>query len=180
MRPVRHSTLLYGFRQPFQYDQFWICSKVTYSKTPIVTERGAVMAIKHLFALLLVLIVSVGCNLMDRQQSPNVAETPPYWQPRSELAHSQLAEMRAFHEKETAKMSRDLRAANNREMERLEEAGKALERDKRWQEDYERTLERRERWTNWTSWFKNTDEDDKKGEAPVLSSRLGNTNQNVR
>ena len=147
---------------------------------PIVAKWGIFMSAKYFFILLSVFAVSVGCNLMDRQPSPNVAETPPYLQPRSGQAQSQLAEMRAFHEKESAKMSEDMRVARSREMERLETVGKELERDQRWQEDYERTLERREKQGNWTSWFKKTDKNDKKQPAPVVSSRIGNTKQNVR
>ena len=135
------------------------------------------MSIKHLFTLLLVFVVSAGCNLMDRQQSPNVAETPPYLQPQSELARSQLADMRAFHEKESAKMSEDIRVARNREMERLEVAGKELERDKFWQEDYEKTQERR---AKWTSWFTRTNTNDKKNTSPVVSNRIGGVSTNVR
>jgi len=115
---------------------------------------------------------------MDQQQSPNIAETPPYWQPRSELVHSQqLAEMRAFHERESAKISEDMRVARNREMDRLATAGKALERDQRWQEDYEKTQERR---ANWMSWFRRSGNNAPKDAAPPMASRIGATDQNIR
>lgn len=129
---------------------------------PIVANRGIVivMPTKHFFALLLIFAMSAGCNLMDRQTPPNVAETPPYLQPRSEQTQSQLAEMRVFHEKDFAKMSDDMHVARNREMERLGSAGKELAKDQLWQEDYEKTLERR---AKWTSWFKKTGKEDKKG-----------------
>ena len=135
------------------------------------------MPIKYLFTLLLILVLSAGCNLMDRPQPPNIAETPPYWQPRSELANSQLAEMRAFHERESAKISEDMRVARNREMDRLAAAGKELERNQRWQEDYEKTQERR---ANWMSWFQRTNKNAPKDTAPSMVSRIGGANQNTR
>jgi len=143
----------------------------------ILVKRGVVMPIKYLFTLLSVLALSAGCNLMDRPQPPNIAETPPYWQPRSELANSQLAEMRAFHERESAKISEDMRVARNREMDRLAAAGKELERNQRWQEDYEKTQERR---ANWMSWFRKTNKDAPKDAAPSMVSRIGGANQNTR
>ena len=112
------------------------------------------MPIKYLFALLLIFALSAGCNLMDRQSPPDVAETPPYLQPRSGAAQKQLAEMRTFHENESSRMSKEMNIIHNSEMKRLEAAGKELERDKRWQEDYKKTQERRAKWMNW---FKKTD-----------------------
>ena len=131
---------------------------------PIVTDRGSIMSSKYLFVLLLTLVLSAGCSILDRS-SPNVATTPPYWQPHGQHAQSQFDEMRAFHEKESAKMLEDMHVFRNREMERLAKAGKELEIDKREQEDYEKTLERREKWTSWFN---------KKGkestpEAPLVS-----------
>jgi len=103
---------------------------------------------RRLFALLLILAASFGCNLADRQSPPNVAETPPYLQPQRELTQSrqQLAEMRTFHEKESARMSESINIAHNREMEQLAAAGKELEHEKK-----------PEQRTKWTSWFKKTD-----------------------
>ena len=100
---------------------------------------------KYCLAFLLPLVIT-GCSFLERQQTPNIATTPPYWQ-----SQSQLAEMRAFHEKESAKMSEEVHIVRNREMERLETAGRELEKEQRWQESYERTVERRERWGNWFS-----------------------------
>ena len=77
-------------------------------------------------------------------------------------------------------MSEDMRVSRKREMERLDAVGRELERDQLWQEDYERTLERREKRSSWTSWFKKSDKNDKKEAAPVVSSRIGGTGQNVR
>ena len=135
------------------------------------------MPTKHLFTLLITIAVSAGCNLIDRQQPPNVSETPPYLLPQSEFTRSQLEDMRAFHEKESAKMSEDIRVARNREMERLAAVGKELDRDKHWQEDYEKTQERR---AKWTSWFTRTNKNDPKAATPVMSSRIGSTSTNVR
>jgi len=127
-----------------------------------------VMPTKHFFILSLALAVLAGCNVLDRHSPPSIAETPPYWQPQSGQERSQLADMRAFHERETARMSEDMRIVHNRELARLEAAGKELERDKRWQEDYEKTLERRERWSGL---FKKTD---KNGATPMVSRIGGN------
>ena len=138
------------------------------------------MSTNHFFALLLVFTVSAGCSVVDRQSSSTVAETPPYLQPRSELAQSQLADMRAFHERDTAKMTEDLRAAHNREMGAFGTAGKELERDKRPPEDFGRTPPQPEKRTGWTSWFKKTENDNKKAEPPVMSSRIGGVNTTVR
>ena len=115
---------------------------------PIVTKRGDVMSSKYLFTLLQILILSVGCSLLDRS-SPNVATTPPYWQPQGDHAQSQLNELRAFHDKESAKMSDDVHVFRNREMERLAHTGKELEIDQRGQDDHEKNMERREKWTSW-------------------------------
>ena len=135
------------------------------------------MPTKLFFTLTLMFAVATGCNLMDRQTPPNIAETPPYWQPQSEIAHQQLADMRAFHERETAKMSEDIQVARNREMERLEATGKELEKERLWQEDYEKTVERREKWSNW---FKKTEKETKTEASPIMTSRIGAANQNVR
>ena len=89
--------------------------------------------------------------MLDWQKASNLAEAPPYLQPQDQLVQNQLEEMRAFHEKESAKMLEDVRVFRNGEMERLALAGKALEKERRCQEDYEKTLERR---AKWTSWFK--------------------------
>jgi len=133
---------------------------------------------KHFFVLLFTLTLSAGCNLMERHSPPTVAETPPYLQPRSELMQSQLAEMRAFHEEESAKMSEDLRSSHNREMASLEAVRREQEMDKRRQEEYAKTLERREQ--QWASSLKKTDNGNKKSPAPVMTSRLGSTHQTVR
>jgi len=131
---------------------------------PMVAKRGDIMSSKYHFVLLLTLVLSAGCNILDRS-SPNVATTPPYWQPQGQHTQSQFDEMRAFHDKESAKMSEDMHVFRNREMERLAKAGKELEIEKYQQEDYEKTLERRERWT---SWFKKKDKESK-NDAPLVS-----------
>jgi len=136
---------------------------------------------------------------MDQQQPLNIAETPPYWQPRSELMQSQsqlgqgqlgqgqlgqnqqgqnqLAEMRARHERESAKMSEEMRVAHNREMGRLAAAGRELERNQQWQEDYEKTQERR---ANWMSWFQRTNKEEQKEAAPSMVSRIGGSTATIR
>ena len=102
------------------------------------------MPVRKYFCALLVPIMMVGCAFLEQRPAPNIANTPPYWQPQN-----QLAELRAFHEKESAKMSDEMHVVRNREMERLEAAAKDLEREQRWQESYEKTVERREKWGSW-------------------------------
>ena len=156
----------------------------------MVAMGGVVMSTNHLFTLLLILAVSVGCGTTGRQSSSNVAETPPYLQPRSEQGKNQMADMRAFHEKDTEKMSGDLRAAHSREMAQSREMGglgtnaRDLERDKRWQEDLERTQAQRqqqtsEKRTGW-SWFKKPEDDSKKEASAVMNSRIGGISTTVR
>jgi hypothetical protein len=148
------------------------------------SNKGSLfMATKnYLFAPLLVLsVLTAGCNLMEQQTPPNVAETPPYLQPRSELAQSQLAEMRAFHDKESAQMTEEMRVIRNREIERLETAGKEIEQEKIWQDDYEKTLEQREKRSNWiANWFKKKDKKDVLTASPATQNRISSTDQNVR
>ena len=131
---------------------------------------------KYSFVLLLMLAASAGCHTLDRQPPPNVTAAPPYWQSQSQrqLAESQLNEMRTFHEKESAKLSEDVHVFRNHEMARLENAGKELEKDKLWQEDYEKTVERRKKWT---SWFKSQPQENTK-ETPSMS--MSNTSKDVR
>ena len=130
---------------------------------PIITRRRVVMFMeKHLFILLFALVMTAGCNLLERQPPPNIETTPPYWQ-----SQSQLEGLRSFHEQESAKMAKmsdDVHIVRNREMERLEAAGKELEQEKLWQEDYEKTVERREKWAGL---FKKKNQD----EAPMTGSR---------
>ena len=151
-------------------------SKVSVSKVPILTDGGPTSMKKHLFILLLLIFTAAGCTLLDRQPAPNVEVTPPYWQPQSQLAQEQLAELRAFHEKESAKMSKmsdEIHIVRNREIERLEAAEKFVDEENRWQEDYAKTLEKREKWT---SWFKKK----KKDETPLVSNRTDSASKNTR
>jgi hypothetical protein len=122
------------------------------------------MSSKYLF-LSLLFVVSAGCTMLDRRP-PNLESAPPYWQPESQrVVQNQLEEMRVFHDKESAKMSEDIHIFRNQEIERLASAGKELEKDKLWQEDYEKTLKRREKWT---SWFKKKDKESI-SDAPLAS-----------
>ena len=126
------------------------------------------MSIRYLFILFLLFAVSAGCTILDRRP-PAVATAPPYLQSQNELAQDQFDEMRAFHDKESAKMAEEMHVFRNREIERLAVAGKELEKDQRWQEDYEKTLQRREKW-NWSfsGWFKKKTNDNK-SDAPSVS-----------
>jgi len=91
--------------------------------------------------------VTTGCNTTQRS-SPNVATIPPYWHSQNQQTHNQVAEMRAFHEKESEKMSEDLHVFRNREMERLEATSKELEKD-RHRQHVEKTSEPSGKWTGW-------------------------------
>jgi hypothetical protein len=129
----------------------------------IASVARIVMSSKNLF-LLLMFVVSAGCTMLDRSP-PDIEAAPPYLQSHSQRTQSQLDEMRVFHDKESAKMSEDMYIFRNREMERLVSTGKELEREKLWQEDYEKTLERREKWT---SWFKKKNKESK-GDSSVAN-----------
>ena len=102
-----------------------------------------------LFVLSLCFAVMSGCSLLDRQTPPVVTEPPPYWQSQRQQTQAQLAEMRAFHDKESADMLEDLHIVRNREMERLSAAGKELGKGGNPQDDHEKIPERREKWTSW-------------------------------
>ena len=121
---------------------------------------------KVFFVLIFFFATAAGCSLLDRQPPPNIETTPPYWQPQS-----QMEELRSFHDKESAKMSQlsnEVHIVRNREMERLEAASKELEKEQHWQEDYEKTVERREKWSGW---FKKKNKND----APLTSSHASKT-----
>ena len=122
------------------------------------------MSAKYLFAPLLIFAVSAGCT-MDRTSSPNVMTVPPYLQSQNQLAQTQLAEMRVFHEKETSKMSEDMHIFQNREIERLAATGKELE--SRPPENPPTTHVQQGKWTNW---FKKKNKDD----APLVSEASKN------
>lgn len=136
----------------------------------IVTKERIIMPVKHYLFVLSVFAVIAGCNLLDRQPAPNIVTVPPYLHSQSQ---SELEEIRVFHDKESAKILEDIHIVRNHEIERLEAAGKEIERDKLWQEDYKKTVEQREKWT---SWFKKKNNN----ETPMVSSRTDETNKNVR
>ena len=130
----------------------------------------------YFYALLLMSTLSAGCNMLDRQSPPNVTTAPPYWQSEGQrqLAENQLEEMRAFHKKESANIADDVYVFRNHEMARLENAGKELEKDKLWQEDYEKTLEQRKKLT---SWFKSKSKETT-GDTPAM--RMSEAGKNVQ
>ena len=135
------------------------------------------MPTKYLFALLSIVAITAGCNMMDRQSAPSITTPPPYWQSHSQLAGGQLADIRAFHEREAAEMSEGMQVFRNREMERLAATGKELEREEtrkppQQQESFSNTPAQRERWswTNWTSRFRTQSKDN------TLSVSEGNRN----
>jgi hypothetical protein len=93
--------------------------------------------------------------MVERFPSANVATTPPYWQSQNQQSQNQLAEMRAFHEQESAKMTEDMHHFRNHEVERLQAAGKELEREQVTQKASEKTPVQKEKW----SLFKKKDKD---------------------
>lgn len=125
---------------------------------------------KNLFLLLSFVVLLAGCNLLaDRQPPPNVEKVPPYWQSKNELDA-----LRSFHDSESDRMtteSKEVHIVRNREMERLEAAGKELKEEQLWQEDYEKTIARREKWFGWFN---------KKENTPAVSSNTAGENKNLR
>jgi len=130
---------------------------------------------KYLFFALLTLLLASGCSL-EKQPAPNVAEAPPYWLSQRERSQSQLTELRAFHEKESAEMSEDVHVFRNHEMERLAAAGKELEAESRQQAHQKKQPEQQDKGI--FSFFKKKRKDDTE-DAPSVS-RTGGEVQNVR
>ena len=138
------------------------------------------MSIKCLSISLLILVMTAGCHMLDQQSPPDVRTAPPYWQSQHQLAKSQLAEMHAFHDKESAQISEDINRFHNHEIERLQAAGKELEKDKPQQKNEVKTQEpgekgQSEKW----NWFKKKNKETKI-ETSAVSSRPDDTNRNVR
>ena len=101
------------------------------------------------FLILLLIFISAGCSL-ERNVSLDVTSAPPYWQPQSQLAKTQLEEMSVFHDNEATKMSEDILVFRNSELERLAATGKEMKN-----EDIQRESPKTpERDTKWTTWFK--------------------------
>jgi hypothetical protein len=133
------------------------------------------MSAKYRFISLLMLVMTAGCTMLDQQSPPDVKMAPPYWQSQNRPAQSQFAEMRSFHEKESAQMSEEMHRFHNHEIERLQAAGKEWEKDKSQQQNNATTQDQKEKW----SWFKKKSKDTKK-ETPEVSSRLDEVNKNIR
>jgi len=156
------------------------------------------MSTKHFFVLLLVSVMTAGCNILDRPSVPNVTTPPPYRQSQSQQAQNQLADVRAFHERETAEIADEMYVFRNREMARLTAAGKELEQElgqgnigqgnKRESEQHQtplhaspkavavKTPEQPEKWSwsNWTSRFKKKSNENETAPvaAPLASAPL--------
>lgn len=93
-------------------------------------------------ALIAVIVCSSGCTL-DGWRKPNIEETPPYYQ------NNEFDNMRSLHDRERESMANQMHIVRNKELERLEKAIEEDKKDKEWEEDYQRTLERREKWNLW-------------------------------
>jgi len=128
----------------------------------------------YITAVFLMLVSATGCTL-DSKPHANVATTPPYWQSQRQQSQNQLTEMRAFHEKESKKMTEDMHVFRNYEIERLEAAGKELQQEQIVQKVPEQSPAKREKW----SLFKKK-EKEPKIESPHVSSRFDSANSNVR
>ena len=93
--------------------------------------------------LALAALLSTGCNMMESRKKPRIEEAPPYYQ------SSEMDQMRSFHEKERESMSKQVYIARNKELEKLNKEIEEEKKDKAWEEDYQRTMERREKWNIW-------------------------------
>ena len=115
------------------------------------------MDTKRFCVLLLCSTLASGCHMLDNQKSPDVMTAPPYWQSQSQITQDQLSEMRAFHEKESSRISEDIHVFRNREVERLAANSKEMEsakpRQAKTQNDSRtETPEQRDKWA-WLNWF---------------------------
>ncbi|MDR0522686.1 MAG: hypothetical protein LBH00_12670 [Planctomycetaceae bacterium] len=108
-------------------------------------------AITKYILILSVPVISAGCGLIEHRAAPNIEAPPPYLQPHQSAYEPQspLSDIRAYHDKNSAQMLQEVHIVRNSEMERLETAGAELEKEQRWQDDYKKTAEKRERWTRW-------------------------------
>lgn len=81
--------------------------------------------------------------MLESRKKPRIEETPPYYQ------DSELERMRAMHERDREVMSKQVYVARNKELDKLRKEVEEEKKDKEWEEDYQRTLERREKWSFW-------------------------------
>ncbi|MCL2005637.1 MAG: hypothetical protein FWG73_05670 [Planctomycetaceae bacterium] len=110
------------------------------------------MLIRHVFALLLFSLLASGCNVLDSRSSPSVMTVPPYWQSQNHTAQDQMADLRAFHEKESSNISEDLHVFRNREVERMAAESKEMKKSAPRQENQANGTESKESWA-WLNWF---------------------------
>lgn len=97
-----------------------------------------------LFVSLVVLCqLSIGCNLFESRKKPVIEEAPPYYQA------DELSRMRSFHEKDRENTANQVHIVRNKELEKLNREIEEQKKDKEWEEDYQRTLERREKLSFW-------------------------------
>jgi outer membrane biogenesis lipoprotein LolB len=97
------------------------------------------------------LIPLTGCAVLEPKPKANLEETPPYYQ-----SEEQSMQMRAYHDKDIEEMSGQMHAYRSKGMKNLEKANKQAEKDRLWEEDYQKTLEKREK-RKFSNWFKNGD-----------------------
>ncbi len=84
-----------------------------------------------------------GCNLFESHKRPRIEETPEYYQ------NDEFAAMRSFHERDREKMASQVRIVRNKELDKLHREVEEQKKDQAWEEDYQRTLERREKMSFW-------------------------------
>jgi len=119
------------------------------------------MSKKRVLVLLSAFVFLSGCNVLERQSSPDIMNAPPYWQSQNQLAQTQLDEMRVFHEQESSKISEDINLFRNGEVARMAATSKeintkAAKTIKQSPHGQQNTNEHRDNWA-WLSWLNKKD-----------------------
>ncbi len=81
--------------------------------------------------------------MLESQKKPRIEATPPQYQP------DEFAAMRAFHDQNRESMASQVHVARNKELEKLHQEIEEQKKDQEWDEDYQQTLERREKLSFW-------------------------------
>jgi hypothetical protein len=108
-----------------------------------------------------------GCSLLQKEPHPNIENTPPYYQ-----SEKSLSEARMYHNDSVKGMAENVHIVRNREMEELEKANKMAEKDELWEQDYQKTMERR---AKWSGWFKKGQD-----ETLMMSDKAKEINRNLK
>ncbi|MDR3181584.1 MAG: hypothetical protein LBT89_01470 [Planctomycetaceae bacterium] len=116
---------------------------------------------------LAVFALFAGCSLLQKEPRPNIENTPPYYQNDKTLTEAQM-----YHNDSVKGMAEGVHIVRNREMEELEKANKLAEKDELWEQDYQKTMERRSKWSNW---FKKGQD-----ETLMMSDKAKEINRNLK